>query len=313
MNPGKLPSEVLEDVQKQQPLIFEYAILDSKTQMLVQEHTIKIKKLMHRTAQDIIDIGQKLIEVKQYLGHGNFIRWLKSEFNWSVSTATKFMQVGEQFKFINFTNLNITASALYLVAAPSTPKEARAEVLERASIGENISYTKAKAIIYNYKKTAKPRCNKLSSIEVYATNTKSQSSEFIEPLQYKIPATFSRQEDLTGKEVKTQTLLLPSSEDIQLSVELENKQIVNNIKDLSFNNTQVIESPIVNTAVISCEISEPVIAEIAIIIKKMTPEELALAIKISASNGLNNQQLEALIITSQNILNNRNTDCKCLE
>ena len=53
------------------------------------------------------------------------------------------MQVGEQFKFINFTNLNITVSDLYLLAALSTPKEARAEVLD-ASLGENISYTKFK-------------------------------------------------------------------------------------------------------------------------------------------------------------------------
>lgn len=53
------------------------------------------------------------------------------------------MQVGEQFKFVNFTNLNITASALYLIAAPSTPKEAT-EVSGHASLGENISYPKVK-------------------------------------------------------------------------------------------------------------------------------------------------------------------------
>ena len=40
------------------------------------------------------------------------------------------MQVGEQFKFVNFTNLNITASALYLLAAPSTHKEARVEGID---------------------------------------------------------------------------------------------------------------------------------------------------------------------------------------
>lgn len=49
------------------------------------------------------------------------------------------MQVAEQFKCVNFTHLNITASSLYLIAVPSTPKKARIEVLERASNGENIS------------------------------------------------------------------------------------------------------------------------------------------------------------------------------
>ena len=54
------------------------------------------------------------------------------------------MQIGEQFKFVNFTNLNIAASTLYLIAAPSTPKEAT-EVSGHASLDENISYTKVKA------------------------------------------------------------------------------------------------------------------------------------------------------------------------
>ena len=112
MNQADLPFE-LEHLSKPTPN-FEYDILDAETQMVVQQRTNEVKTLMRRTSQDVIAIGQKLIEVKQHLGHGNFINWLKSEFNWSVSTATKFMQVGEQFKFINFTNLNITAS-YYLV------------------------------------------------------------------------------------------------------------------------------------------------------------------------------------------------------
>jgi hypothetical protein len=37
---------------------------------------------MKRTAQDIVDIGQKLIEVKQQLGRGNFEDWLKVGFDW---------------------------------------------------------------------------------------------------------------------------------------------------------------------------------------------------------------------------------------
>jgi hypothetical protein len=56
------------------------------------------------------------------------------------------MQVAEQFKCVNFTHLNITASTLYLIAAPSTPKEVREEVLQRASNGENIGYNKARQL-----------------------------------------------------------------------------------------------------------------------------------------------------------------------
>ncbi|WP_407884041.1 DUF3102 domain-containing protein, partial [Scytonema sp. NUACC26] len=64
---------------------FDYSILDNKTQIVVQQHTKEIKSLMRRTAQDIINIGQKLLEVKEQLGHGHFETWLKSEFDWSES------------------------------------------------------------------------------------------------------------------------------------------------------------------------------------------------------------------------------------
>ena len=163
MNQADLPFE-LEHLSKPTPN-FEYGIIDVATQMVVQQRTNEVKTLMRCTSQDIIAIGQKLIEIKQHLGHGNFINWLKSEFNWSISTATKFMQVGEQFKFVNFTNLNITASALYLTADHYTPKEARAEVLGGASIGKNIRYTKTKAIVCQHKKIAKSNPDELVSGE----------------------------------------------------------------------------------------------------------------------------------------------------
>ncbi len=154
MNQGNVSSKQLEHLSTQENLNFEYGLLEAETRLVVQQRTNEIKTLMRRNSQDIIDIGQKLIEVKQHLGHGSFRNWLKSEFNWSVSSATKFMQVAEQFKCVNFTHLNITASTLYLIAAPSTPKEARIEVLERASLGENIGYTKAKAFVSQHRKTA---------------------------------------------------------------------------------------------------------------------------------------------------------------
>ncbi len=91
---------------------FNYGVLDAETQ-IAQQHTNEVKALMCRTSQDTIAIKHKLIEIKQHPG----------QVNWSISTIHKFMQVGEQFKFVNFTNLNTTASALYLIAAPSTHKK----------------------------------------------------------------------------------------------------------------------------------------------------------------------------------------------
>lgn len=145
---------------------FDYATLDTQTRIVLEQRTDEIKSLIRRSANDIIDIGQKLSEVKEQLGHGSFMNWLKSEFNWSVATATRFMQVSEQFKFVNLTNLQIAASALYLLAAPSTPEKARTEALERATVGEAITNTEAKAIVTRHKNTAKPRGDKTVTVDV---------------------------------------------------------------------------------------------------------------------------------------------------
>lgn len=152
-SPSKLPKQpsILEAQG------FDYAALDTETRIVVQQHASEIKSLMRRTATDIINIGQLLIEVKQQLGHGNFRNWLKSEFNWSVSAATKFVQVAVHFKCVNFTHLNITASALYLLAAPSTPEQARSQALERATQGEAITHTEAKSIVNQHKNSDKPK------------------------------------------------------------------------------------------------------------------------------------------------------------
>ena len=132
---------------------FDYEILDQETQITVKQKTSEIKSLIRQTAQEIVEVGQKLAEVKGQLKHGQFRSWLKSEFNWSISSATKFMQVSEQFKNVNFTHFNFATSALYVLAAPSTPDSARQHALEIASQGENITYSLAKLIVKHHKES----------------------------------------------------------------------------------------------------------------------------------------------------------------
>ena len=145
-------SESRFDLAKQPS--FNYQNLDRQTQIAIKQKTSEIKSLIRQTAQDIFYVGQKLAEVKQQLKHGEFRNWLNTEFNWSVSSATKFMQVSEQFKSVNFTHLNFATSALYVLAAPSTPEKARQHALQLASKGENITYSLAKLIIKHHKESA---------------------------------------------------------------------------------------------------------------------------------------------------------------
>lgn len=131
--------------------LFDYNQLDTETRIVVQQRTSEIKALMKRTAQDIIEIGEKLIEVKGRLPHGAFGGWLESEFGWGTAQAARFMQVAERFGDKIYQIDKFAPSALYLLAAPSTPDEARAEAISRAEAGERVTHQAAKEIVNGYK------------------------------------------------------------------------------------------------------------------------------------------------------------------
>lgn len=128
---------------------FDYTTLDTDTFQFVKLQTGEIRGLMKRTAQGIVEIGQRLIEVKGRLRHGQFLDWLNAEFQWSYPTAARFMQVassfGQYYEFDNF-----APSALYELAAPSTPAAVRAEAMARAEGGEMITHKTAKALKQKY-------------------------------------------------------------------------------------------------------------------------------------------------------------------
>ena len=130
---------------------FDYAALDSRTRLLAQEHAREIKSLLRQSADNMFQIGQSLIDVKQSLPHGCFCKWIDSEFNWSESSARKFMQVARQFKTVKITDLNITTSAILALARNSVPDRARDEAIARARQGEVIESKIAKEIINRHK------------------------------------------------------------------------------------------------------------------------------------------------------------------
>ncbi|WP_158260533.1 DUF3102 domain-containing protein [Chlorogloea sp. CCALA 695] len=130
---------------------FDYTDLDAPTSQFVQQQTGEIRGLMKRTANDIVEIGQKLVNVKEKLGHGRFGSWLEAEFDWSIQTAKRFMNVAAAFQNQQIVDFDFIApSALYELAAPSIPDAARNEAFARAKAGESITYKAAKEIKQKY-------------------------------------------------------------------------------------------------------------------------------------------------------------------
>ena len=135
------------DNNKIEVLSFDYSFLVEEDLFFVRDRTRKIKQLRRRATQDIIDIGTYLIEVKDKLKHGQFEKWIKAEFEWSGTTAKRFMAVASTFKSTSLVDLeNIVNTALYVLASPTTPQEAVEEAISRAKEGETISEQKAKEV-----------------------------------------------------------------------------------------------------------------------------------------------------------------------
>jgi len=131
--------------------MFDYGALDVETRIVVQQRTSEIKERIQRSAQGIIEIGARLGEVRARLDFGSFDGWLKTEFDWSRRMAYNFIGVHEQFGRANFAQLDVAASALYLLAAPSTPPEARQEALDLAATGKKVTHQTAQQLIAAHK------------------------------------------------------------------------------------------------------------------------------------------------------------------
>jgi hypothetical protein len=140
-------SQHIETGVGQKPL-FDYTAYDQEVQITLRLRASEIKTLAKRVASDIVEIGGKLAEVKDSLGgNGRFNEWLSSELGWSERTAYNFIGVWQKFSAANFALENVATSALYLLAAPSTPPEALESAKRLADDGQEVTHGVAKALI----------------------------------------------------------------------------------------------------------------------------------------------------------------------
>ena len=131
---------------------YNYSGLPSNVAKQVRSAADRIKKRIKRTVSDIVQTGLDLSAVKKQLSHGEWGVWLEAEFEWKPVTAWNFMQVAIKFSIIEDLNsLPIRPTALYLLAQPSVPDEAREEALEKAENGEPITVAAAKEIIASHR------------------------------------------------------------------------------------------------------------------------------------------------------------------
>lgn len=89
----------------------------------VEQLTGEIIMLKRQTAMNIIEIGRRLIKVKQQLAHGQWGIWLRDTVEFSQQTANRFMQVASEFENSSAV-LNLNPTKVYsLLELPADQRE----------------------------------------------------------------------------------------------------------------------------------------------------------------------------------------------
>lgn len=126
-------------------LRYDYSLIDAGQRSQVQNAAVAIVRSGRKAQDGMIEMGQRLLEIKAVLPHGQFSDWCETEFNMSQRTVQRMMAVAEAFSDTEKRHSVslFSDSALYLLAAPSTPEAAREEVLAEAQTSGS-SPTKAR-------------------------------------------------------------------------------------------------------------------------------------------------------------------------
>ncbi len=123
---------------------FDYGALnDPEVERQLRETVAEIQTIQ-RTA--VVDIGRKLIAVKDMLPHGSFLPWVES-FGMERRAALRAMQVADVFGTKWDTVSHLPISVVYKLAAPSTPDEVRDLVLQKIGPGKGITVRDVSVLI----------------------------------------------------------------------------------------------------------------------------------------------------------------------
>jgi hypothetical protein len=123
------------------------------------EHAAEIRRLGKQTVENVFEIGRHLTEAKAEIKRlgGSWGDWLEAEFKWSDQQARRCMHVFERKSELNnLLTADLPLSAFYMLAAPSTPPEARDAVTEQAKAGELVTVETVKQTIAGAKRRLQP-------------------------------------------------------------------------------------------------------------------------------------------------------------
>lgn len=130
-------------------ITFDYAAMPAEQRAWLRDKTAAVRTITGRIAGDIVTMGSVLLEVRRRIGHGRFKAWCASELPWSYRQTARMMQVGRAFGSVKEMCQRGTfdRGALYLLALPSTPEDARNYAVQQLQDGRSVTVDDAREIL----------------------------------------------------------------------------------------------------------------------------------------------------------------------
>ena len=126
---------------------FDYETVQEDDRNKLRCLACRIRESFGRQLMSAVDLGNDLLEAKAFVGHRNFLPWLRTEFQWSERKARYYMRIALHFdgKVAKFADLDLdTANTLI---AKSTPDEVRDQLFARAEAKQPITRAEVKTAI----------------------------------------------------------------------------------------------------------------------------------------------------------------------
>lgn len=136
-------------------VVFDYSTLPVEVAEEARAVADRVRARHQRQIATIIETGRDLISIKDKLEHGLFLAWLEAEFGMTRMSANRYMQAAEHFGSKCNTVLHLPPTAVYQLAAPSTPEPVREEVIQRLEAGERVPPEEIKALVANAREEVK--------------------------------------------------------------------------------------------------------------------------------------------------------------
>lgn len=198
--------------------------MQSLTEFNIERTTAEILILKEQTAQNIVEIGKRLIAVKDNLQHGEFSEWLKERVDISHRTANNFMKVATTFSNSQAI-ANLGSTKLFLLAG--LDEEDRQEVMKENNVEDMTTRQLEQAV--REKKELKKRLDDEQEYSNKLQKSIQEKEQAIKDLQDKIDKIPVPEKEIIEKEVVKEVIpekIIQEKALLKQQIEKQKQQLV---------------------------------------------------------------------------------------